>query len=531
MEFLQHITLETSGIGSSLTRDYLKGKTELENFYSFKPTLQGLIEAANKRTSFHVNRQLLYDELHKQYSSFVLSEALKANIELLLQPNTFTITTGHQLNLFTGPLYFIYKIVSVIKLAEQLNIESPGKQFVPVYWMNSEDHDFAEINHFFLKSEKFEWNVSLDKYGPVGRMELEGIQALMNEIKIKWAEHFKYDPLFDQFISSYLNSKDLATAHRAIVNKLFGEYGVIILDQDSKSLKNAFITNIAAEIFELASIAHVQESNIELEKLGYKPQVFVRDINFFYTGNGYRERIVETDKGYSLADSTLRWTRAELENELKINPVFFSPNVVTRPLYQEFVLPNVAYVGGPAEIAYWLQYKKNFESKNLFFPVLLLRDCYLILPEKKYRKSNELGLKLEQYFQHIDSFVNQFISEHFHKDMNIDSIAQVLNDQFNQLLDQVTSIDPAMDSMVKAGRKKSMNELDRIAKKMNKGLKRKHEHQIHIIKDLHSTIFPLNTLQERLNNLFDQTQSPSTFIKHLLEHSNPLDARLKVLLD
>jgi len=531
VEFLQHITLETSGIGSSLTRDYLALKPELKKFYSFDSSVDGLRSAAEKRMSQPVNRQLLYDELHKQYSSSTLSEVLKSNIELLLQPNTFTVTTGHQLNLFTGPLYFIYKIASVIKLAEQLKEEIAGKHFIPVYWMNSEDHDFAEINHFFLNSEKYEWKVSLDKYGPVGRMQLEGIETLMSEIKDKWGDHYKHDPLFNQIIGSYLDSKDLAQAHRSIVNKLFGEYGVVILDQDSKALKAEFSKNISDEIFQSSSVAQVQESNNELEALGYKAQVFVREINYFYTGKGYRERIIESDNGFALADSTFKWTKAELEKELNDYPEFFSPNVVTRPMYQEFSLPNIAYIGGPAEIAYWLQYKRNFDSKNIFFPALILRDCFLILPEKIYRRSKELGLKLEQYFSNLDDLINQFISENYHDEMNIEPIVDVLDQQYEHLLKQVLAIDPAMDNMVKAGHQKSKNELERIASKMNKALKKKSEHQIKIVKNLHSTIFPLNTLQERLNNLFDLTQSPSVFIKSILEHANPLDARLKVLLD
>lgn len=531
MEFLQHITLETSGIGSSLTRDYLASKKELRKFYSFEPSIEGLKAAASERMSRSVNRQLLYDELHRQYSSSILSENLKSNIELLLQPNSFTVTTGHQLNLFTGPLYFIYKIVSVIKLAEDLKEQVPGKHFVPIYWMNSEDHDFAEINHFFLNSEKFEWTVPLDKFGPVGRMKLEGIEPLMNEIKTKWNEHFKHDPQFGYVVNSYLDSTDLAQAHRTIVNKLFGEYGLVILDQDSKALKSEFSKHIADEVFQSSSINHVQESNNELETLGYKAQVFVREINYFYTGKGYRERIVESEKGYALADSSLKWTKAELEVELKDHPEFFSPNVVTRPMYQEFTLPNIAYIGGPAEIAYWLQYKRNFDVHGIYFPALILRDCFLIIPEKKLRKSKELGLKLEQYFQNVDDLINQFVVEHYRTELNIDPILNVMNDQFDQLLKQVVEIDPAMDNMVKAGHQKNKNELERIAKKMNKALKQKSEIEIKRIKDLHSTIFPLNTLQERLNNLFDQTQSPSLFIKELMEHSNPTDARLKVLVD
>jgi bacillithiol biosynthesis cysteine-adding enzyme BshC len=531
LNFLQHITLQTSGIGGNLTQDYVTGKPELKQFYSFNPDFQGLATAISERMNYPVNRQLLYDELHHQYGRSIHSEQLKNNIELLLQPNTFTITTGHQLNLFTGPLYFIYKIASVISLAKQLNEEMPGKHFIPVYWMNSEDHDFAEINHFFLNREKFEWKVEADKYGPVGRMPLDGIELLMEEIRGKFKEHYKHDPVFESIIRTYIDAKDLVEAHRTIVNKIFGEYGLVIIDQDSAALKTAFIKQISKEIFERSSIQHVAETNSKLEQFNYKLQVFARDINYFYTGKGYRERIIEFENGFALADHSMRWTQKELEEELKKNPQFFSPNVVTRPMFQEFILPNIAYIGGPAEIAYWLQYKTNFHAHHIFYPALILRDCFLIIPEKKLRKVNELGLKLEDFFHDLNDLLNEFIKKHYYEEMNVSSIESSLKDQYAELLKKVAQINPSMQEMVEAAQTKALKDLNRIVSKMNKSLKDKNELQINYIKNLHAIIFPLNIFQERLNNLFDQTQSTSTFIKDIILHANPLDARLKVLVE
>lgn len=528
---MEHITLEKAGIGGSLTNDYLLGKDTTRPFYSFSPDLDGLKAAVAERKKYPVNRPLLYDVLHKQHGKSFLSEQLKTNIELLLQENTYTVTTGHQLNLFTGPLYFIYKIVSVIALSNKLNDEMPGHHFVPVYWMNSEDHDFEEINHFFLKGEKIEWVVEVEKYGPVGRMSLNGIEPLMDEIKAKFGDRFQNDSVFQFILRAYNESETLADAHREIVNKLFGEYGLVILNQDDADLKTAFIELIAEEIFNKSSIKNVEATNQLLEKEDYKAQVFGRDINIFYTGNGFRERIIEWKDGYSLADNSLYWTTSELKTELKTNPAYFSPNVVMRPLYQEFTLPNIAYVGGPAEIAYWLQYKTNFVAHKIFYPTLVLRDCYLILAEKSVRRMKDLGIKLIDFFTPIDELLNTFIKKNHGHEMDISPLVSGVNEQYHQLLEQVIKVDSSMEAMVKAAHQKTLNDLEKIVQKMNKALKTKNEVQLNTIKNIQATIFPNGILQERNNNFLEHTSNASEFIQQLINHSNPLDARLKLLVD
>jgi bacillithiol biosynthesis cysteine-adding enzyme BshC len=531
LNFLQHISLATAGIGGRLTHDYLSAQPVLDDLYQFTPDIEGLKKATAKRIQYPVNRQLLCDVLHEQYRKLHLSNPVKNNIELLLQENSFTITTGHQLNLFTGPLYFIYKIASAISLAQKMNDELPGRNFIPVYWMNSEDHDFAEINHFFLQNEKFEWKQPQEKYGPVGRMQLEGLQPLIHEIGQKFETLLKLDPHFGWMVRSYTEANQLAEAHQLIVNKLFGEYGLVILDQDSARLKDSYSARIADEIFNQSSVAQVEATNQYLITHGYQPQVFLRDINFFYTGNGHRERIVIHHGGYAAADHSIVWTQQELEQELTINPEFFSPNVVTRPMYQESVLPNIAYIGGPAEIAYWLQYKSNFDAKDIFYPALILRDCFLVLPEKKLRKAQELGLTPMDFFEPLDGLVNRYIKIHFGKEMDIAPISARMMDEYTRLLEQVRAIDASMDSMVEAQQQKTLKGLERIVDKMNKRLKIKNETQLKVIRDLHAAIFPLGNLQERHHNLFTLTTSSADFIEKIITHANPLDARLKILED
>src|SRR5680860_5529 len=168
---------ECTGQFSSIFLDYIRQKENLQPFYHLFPTLENFQKLVERRTFEEQRRTTLVQSLITQYEGFDLTDQSRHNIKTLAHANAFTVTTGHQLNLFTGPLYFIYKIVSTINLADKLNRTYPAYHFVPVYWMASEDHDFAEINHFNLDGELFSWET--EQKGAVGEFQLDqGIKDL-----------------------------------------------------------------------------------------------------------------------------------------------------------------------------------------------------------------------------------------------------------------------------------------------------------------------------------------------------------------
>jgi len=160
-----------TGVFSKIALDYIDSSAALKPFVANSPSLQGITKAIEERKHFAVNRKVLVEELNKQYAAIATSDVVKSNIELLLSENTFTITTAHQNNIFTGPLYFIYKILHAIKLAEHLTASLPGKNFVPVFYVGSEDADLDELNHIWLNGEKLVWNTK--QTGAVGRMKID----------------------------------------------------------------------------------------------------------------------------------------------------------------------------------------------------------------------------------------------------------------------------------------------------------------------------------------------------------------------
>jgi len=238
---VHYIPFKKTGYFSKIIYDYLDKKTKLSEFYGNFPDLEGFKNQIElKKSSFQTqSRNLLVDVLKRQFENTAISDKTLQNIELLSSENTFTITTGHQLNIFTGPLYFLYKIITTINLTKVLKKEFPNQNFVPVYWMATEDHDFDEINFFNLKNTKIAWNRKSS--GAVGRLNTEGFDVVFDEFSKRIGTANDANYLKELFQKSYLEHSNLKDATRYLVNELFGEYGLIIIDGDEVQLKQQFI--------------------------------------------------------------------------------------------------------------------------------------------------------------------------------------------------------------------------------------------------------------------------------------------------
>jgi len=222
----------------------------LQSFYHRFPNLENF-EKQFKEKSLSVqaeSRTTLVNSLNKQYQGILVSKATQKNIDSLSQENTFTITTGHQLNLFTGPLYFLYKIFSVINLAEKLNKKHLKHHFVPVYWMATEDHDFDEINYFNYKGKKVQW--SRDASGGVGELDTKGLDEVFESYSNQLGHGKNAEFLRDLFKKAYLEHDNLAEATQYLANALFKDYGLVIIDANSRDLKRLLIPYIEKELLE-----------------------------------------------------------------------------------------------------------------------------------------------------------------------------------------------------------------------------------------------------------------------------------------
>lgn len=527
------ISYKDTGFFSSLICDYLDEKESLKSFYNHFPQLENFKEQIDeKQLSFQVqSRTTIVSVLKSHYQNIDTSSATNRNIEVLKQENTFTVTTGHQLNLFTGPLYFLYKIISAINLTKELKQKYPEYNFVPVYWMATEDHDFEEINYFNFQDVKVSWN--RDSKGAVGELDNNGLDDVLKVFGNKLGNSPNANYLKDLFKKSYLDHDNLADATRYLANELFSEYGLIIIDANDKELKKLFIPYLEKEIKEKISFDKVSKTNKQINKLSdkqYKIQVNPREINLFYLDNNLRERIIEKEGKFSVNNTDITWNESEILEEINNHPEKFSPNVLLRPLYQEVILPNLCYIGGGGEIAYWLQLKDYFKSVNVPFPILLLRNSVLLQSDKQAQKLKKLEIANKDLFLDKNSFINKRVRQISNIDIDFSSQKETLKQQFEDLYILAEQTDKSFFGAVSAQERKQIKGLEHLEKRLLKAQKKKLSDQVYRVSDIQNQLFPNQNLQERVANFSEfYLEYGEQLIPDLIKHLQPLQSEFLVL--
>lgn len=497
--------------------DYISGSETLSPFHNGLPTKENLRKQIDHRNFNDGNRPALVETLKRQYEGLEISEALSSNIDLLSDNKTFTITTGHQLNIFTGPLYFIYKIVTVIRACEELKATYPEFDFVPVYWMASEDHDFEEISYFRYGGKKFQWHT--EQTGAVGHFNPKELKSIIDE--------FPGIPAF--FQEAYLKSKTLAEAVRKYVNHLFGEYGLVVVDADDEVCKSLFKEVIEGDVFDHIPHSKVASTSEILEKLGYKAQIFPREINFFYLKGDVRNRIEVDGDTYSVVDTDIQFSREEIQKEIDEHPERFSPNVVLRPLYQECILPNLAYVGGPSELVYWLQLKDNFDHFKVTFPLLMPRNFGAVLDKRTLERIEKADLSFEDLFKNELELVNEKVAEATQFNLDLSAQKKELKTLFDKALEQAKAIDATLERTVLGEHRRSERSLEKIEKKLLKAERKNQEVLVNRIYAIKEVLFPDGTPQERKDNFLNFFLNDPKFINLCMESFDPFDYRFHLL--
>lgn len=501
---------QINGFGK-LLKNYLAGDQALKPLYGNAPNITSFQAQIDSKKS--VNRTLLVEVLQDQYQG--LSNI--PNLKLLEEPNTFTVTTGHQLNLFTGPLYVIFKIVSTINLARQLKKAYPAYNFVPVYWMASEDHDWDEINHFHLFGKKIQWDT--DQKGPVGRFDISGLSSV-------WSELPSGIPVFKE---SYVDAKNLADAVRKYMHALFGQEGLVCLDADDARLKRSFIPVMQADLLENKHLACVNASNDLLTNLGYRPQIYAREINFFYMLDGVRERIEQQGDVYKALNQAVRFSEEELKAEIEAHPERFSPNVALRPIYQETILPNLAYLGGAAEVAYWFQLKGIFDLHQVPYPILLPRNFGVIIPPLEAAKLEKLELSIPDIFQDERVIRQQFVDKNTKHALDVGNEQERLSTLMSKIAQKAQAIDETLEASVLAEETRWQKGLERLTKKMRKAEERNQAVGLGQIQAIKQKLFPDGNWQERHTNFLEFLLNYPTLLEDLLAVLDPLTFELFVM--
>lgn len=510
----QFIELAETGIFPKLFIEYIQQTPQLKPFYNQFPTVEAfgkLIEGKKLDVS---KRKILVDALQRQYQHI----ANAPDFSVLLDEKTYTVTTGHQLNIFTGPLYIIYKIVTIIRLAEELKKAYPDYNFVPVYWMATEDHDFEEIASFNLFGKKYTWES--EQKGAVGRMNPKELEAVLSQLP-------DTIPLFS---TAYLNNNTLADAVRQYMHELFGKYGLVSLDGDDRELKHLFASVMEDDIFNESASSIVHKTSEQLATMGYKTQITAREINFFYLENGLRERILKVDDEFQVHNTDIRFSADEMREIIVQQPEKLSPNVVLRPVYQETILPNLAYIGGPSEVPYWLQLKAIFDYYKTQFPALIPRNFALIVNKANQKKLDKLGITVEELFEDEAVLRRSFVERNSEHSLSLAFEIDDINDVFKRIIYKGVAIDATLQAVIEAEAAKTMKSLDHLEKRLKKAEERNFETSVTQLLHLKEKLFPGGSLQERKENFLNFYLNDNTFIERLMQTFNPLDFRFYVLM-
>jgi bacillithiol biosynthesis cysteine-adding enzyme BshC len=525
---VQTIAYSQTGYFTDIVNCYLQRDARLDPFYQFTPDFQGLEKAITERKNFPIDRQLLTAVLIEQYQNCTPIAAVQENIAKLSLESTFTVTTAHQPNLLTGPLYFIYKCLHAIQLAATLQERFPDHTFVPVYYMGSEDADLEEIGQLSVGGIKMNWKTR--QTGAVGRMKVD--QALLDIIAQiegqtgveKWGKE-----LTDCWRNCFTIGKTIASATHELVHALMGQYGLVVFNADHPKLKKAFTPILLQELTTQFSHQAVSSSIRELAQM-FKVQASGREINLFYLINDRRERIEREADDYTVPGLQLRFTREQIEQEVLNYPDRFSPNVILRGVLQESLLPNIAFIGGGGELAYWLELLPVFRKANRFFPVLLLRNSFLLLTEQQFNKWNQTGFTLEELFLPTDELVTRLATREATAPLHLQKEKDELLTVYKKIEEGAMAIDATLSAHVGALQKAAIEKIHALEKKMVRAEKRKHAESTYRIQLIREQLFPGGSLQERVDNMsLWYARWGKQWIDCILEHSSAVSQGFTII--
>tara|TARA_B100000508_G_scaffold141026_1_gene145237 strand:+ start:8840 stop:10420 length:1581 start_codon:yes stop_codon:yes gene_type:complete len=469
-------------------------------------------------------REMIVNVLQLQLNEFNNGK-VNANLDLLKDENTVTITTGHQLNLYSGPLYVIYKIMHVIKLAKEMNEYDSDHNYVPLFWMATEDHDFEEINHFHLFNDTLTWQT--DQSGPVGRFTLDEFDATKAEL----LEKFQNNEEFANYLNHFYTDGSLAESTREFIMDLFSDYGLIILDADDRRLKSSFEPVMRKDIEEQFSIDDVNRNTKVLEGLGMSGQVTPRPINLFYITDQQRDRIIPEGDKFKIGEDS--FSKQEVLDLLSNHPERFSPNVVLRPVYQEFILPNMCYVGGGGEMAYWLQLKSVFDTLEIPYPVIQVRNSVQFIDGIALKKMKKLGLTMDDIFNGIHQVKKQFVLDNESESLDFTEIKELKDRLSSSIESVVESVDKGLEGYGKSEVTKLNKQVDGIEQKLIRHQKKKHDDAMNQIDNLFERLFPADGLQERYDNVIPKLvrYGKEELMRGLYQHMDPFENGLILIYE
>jgi bacillithiol synthase len=489
-----------------LFQDYLNRDKAILNFFEYDPFLDTDLERRISDLSFNGNRNESVRLLNEFNDQFRPPSAVLKNIEKLAHDQTFAIVTGQQATIFGGPIFTIYKTLTVLRYSILLN-KKFDRTFIPVFWLADEDHDFDEIASIGLPSDKgiesFKWEPDQNRNRRVSDITLNGqFHKMYAEIKDFLKETDFSSDLWDMINDCYQMNDSATHSFGKLLLNLFGDYGLVLAGSNHKGIKEYSKTVLIKAVEDHDSLySTLNKTTGSLEKAGYHSQVVVQPSNLFrISDNGTRSKLNVNGDSWSYdADNSYSITTKNLVAEIENQPERFSPNVFLRPVLQDYLLPTFGYVGGPGEISYYAQTKEFYRFFDLQMPVLFPRYSCTIIENPIEKALEHLPFEWYQFIQRIEELESDYVKQSNSPD--IDKIINLWKKEVNELTERmkprISEIDPTLENTAGKASATYFSELDKLKGKMYRSVKQQQGIQLNRISKVKHALFPNNNLQER----------------------------------
>lgn len=523
--------------GNPLFEVYLNDFDKVRDFYryDFRSDWDSAIQ---KRKSQKFAREKISEILTQQNNKWNAPTASLENISKLKSENSFVIITGQQAGIFGGPLYTIYKIMTTIKLAGQLSREHPDSNFIPCFWMEVDDHDFQEINHiqFFNKNNglrrlELQENSS-DSGKPIYRRQSNpDIAGWQSIIKDEFHETEFLDNVLEMFFTKYQPRSNYADAFAGLILELSGQYGLVVLNPTAPEFKQLGMTLFRQAINSSKEIQQqLNQRNKALDRINLPQQIHFQPqqtLFFYVDDNDRRVRMDFDDAGNFIlkkSDSDEKIAQNKLIELAEEKPQRISPNVALRPLFQDYVLPTIGYVAGPAEVAYFAQISALYSLFDQTMPIIYPRHRLTLVESKIQRLAEKLDVQLAELFRQRSGYLEFYIQQKQNESTfaQIESIRSELSEKLHQLEKIVEEADPTLINAIQKTEQKMQSSIEQITGKITNSMKQKEATQIDQLKRTLLFLFPEDNYQEReINIIYFLIKYGPDFIKSLYENLPP----------
>ncbi len=536
-----------------LVKDYLTrfAGAPVREFFPIAPDapqeqMEGILDArlVRERSLHPTHRATVVKSIRAYHESLgSVSEAAAKNLKLLESPDTLAIVTGQQAGMLCGPLYTFYKAFTAIELAKSLRERFPDLSFVPIFWLETEDHDLEEILPVHVLNA--EGKLDTIRYAPTPfaanpetPWRKQAGPTLLEEAPL--AEFFEklrstLQPtdfsaeVFELMQRCYAPGKSFAQALASLLLHYFGEDGLLIMDANSKELKSLTSDLFRREIETSPALSEkIVLRSVQVEER-YHAQIKPRALNLFYVDEaGDRLPIVEREKSsgaqreFFLQGTRKTFTHSELLATLDEHPERFSPNVVTRPLYQDSLLPTVAYVAGPGEIAYFAQLTPAYEWAGLPMPLIHPRVTATLIEERLERIFTKFHITPEDILSDAHGKNTALFDAMIESELipRFETVLAEIDASLESLREKVNQADPTLDGALTSLKGKVLTAVRDFESKTLAAERKRHATTKAQLDKLLAALLPSGELQERELNLvyFLNKYGPKYFevVKRLL---------------